>query len=105
VGAGEPSETKLNGADEPSETKLNQRRESLALLGSNGRCRRNPAVAVRAGEGPFTTLLGHSAFAPETALPVPNPPLDRWLGEWASHAFAAVKGSRLKRVQNKVGTF
>ena len=35
----------------------------------------------------------------------PEPPLDRWLGEWASHAFPAVKGSRLKRVQNKVGTF
>jgi hypothetical protein len=35
----------------------------------------------------------------------PEPPLDRWLGEWASHPFPAVKGSRLKRVQNKVGTF
>jgi len=31
----------------------------------------------------------------------------RWIGvwEWASHAFPAVTRSRLKRVQNKVGTF
>ena len=34
----------------------------------------------------------------------PELPLVRWLGQWASHAFRAVKGLRLKRVQNKVGT-
>jgi hypothetical protein len=34
-----------------------------------------------------------------------EPPLDRQLGEWESHASLAVKGSRLERIQNKVGTF
>ena len=35
----------------------------------------------------------------------PEPPLDSRSWRWASHAFPVVKGSRLKRVQNKVGTF
>ena len=45
------------------------------------------------------------AIAASRSPDAPGPPLDRGLGEWASHAFPAVKGSRLKRVQNKVGTF
>ena len=47
----------------------------------NDRFRRNFGVRTRSGEGPESTLLGHSAFAPGTALPAPKP------------TFAPVRGS------------
>ncbi len=46
----------------------------------------------------------HSALSAGTALHALELPLDRWLGEWASHAFAAVK-DHTSSVQNKAGTF
>ena len=68
------------------------RTRQIPRLSPNGRNRRYFAVGARVSEGPESTLLGHSAFAPGMALSAPeqpftNPPEDRLMGVGGGRSF------------------